>query len=280
MIVRDALPAELAEVGEIRVSAYRAGGHISPDSGYAPVLRALGAADDGTVLVAVAGQGTGQDRGRGTGQDGGRDTGQDRGRGTGQDGGRGTGQDGGRDTGQDRGRDTGQDRGRDTGQDRGRGTGQDGGRGTGQDGGRDTGQDRGRDTGQDRGRGTGQDGGRDTGQDRGPILGTVMLQYWPQAGHVVVGPGEAEIRALAVSPDGQGRGTGRALLRAVIDRAAQTGVRHLVLLTQPDMRRAAHMYQQAGFRRLPDRDWSPEPGLTLLAYGMELTAAAAAAAAG
>ncbi len=162
VIIRDALPGELDEVGEIRVTAYQAGGHMSPDSGYAPVLRALGAAGDGTVLVAVD----------------------------------------------------------------------------------------------------------EADHDR--ILGTVMLQLWPQAGQVVVGPGEAEIRALAVTPAGQGRGTGSALLKAVIERSAQHGVRRLVLLTQPDMLAAQHMYLREGFHRLPERDWSPAPGLTLLAYGRML----------
>jgi len=105
----------------------------------------------------------------------------------------------------------------------------------------------------------------------GRITGTIMLQYWPQAGQVVRGPDEAEIRALAVAPDGQGRGTGRALLRAVIERAAGHGVRHLVLSTLPGMRAAHHLYEQAGFSRLPDRDWSPGPGENLLAYGLILT---------
>lgn len=163
VIVRDASPAELAEVGDIRVAAYLAGGHMSPDSGYAPVLRALGSEGDGTVLVAVAGPGG------------------------------------------------------------------------------------------------------------GPLLGTVMLQYWPDGGQVVT-EHEAEIRALAVAPEGQGQGTGRALLHAAIERAEGAGVRNLVLLTQPDMRAAQHLYRQAGFRRLPDRDWSPGPGVILLAYGLPLPA--------
>jgi ribosomal protein S18 acetylase RimI-like enzyme len=47
-----------------------------------------------------------------------------------------------------------------------------------------------------------------------------------------------------------------------------------VLLTQADMRAAQRLYQRAGFRRLPDRDWSPRPGITLLAYGLPLNAAA------
>lgn len=108
------------------------------------------------------------------------------------------------------------------------------------------------------------------------ILGTVMLQPWPQAGHVVAGPGEAEIRALAVRPEAQGAGVGRALLAAVIDRANREGVRYLVLSTQPDMKAAHHLYSEAGFSRLPERDWSPEPGAPLLAYGKLLRAGAAA----
>lgn len=198
MIVRDALPEELAEVGEIRVSAYLAGGHMSRDSGYAPVLRALGAQGGGTVLVAVSGQDhAGQDHADQDVAD--------------------------------------QDR-------------------TGQD---DVGQDH-------------------AGQDHGRILGTIMLQRGSEAGEVVPGEDEAEdeaaIRALAVSPEGQGKGIGSALLQAAIERAEQTGVRNLFLLTQTDMLAAQRLYRRAGFRRLPGRDWSPRPGVTLLAYGLQLNA--------
>jgi ribosomal protein S18 acetylase RimI-like enzyme len=104
------------------------------------------------------------------------------------------------------------------------------------------------------------------------LTGTVMLQIWPEGGEVVKAPGEGEIRALAVRPDARGTGAGRALLAAVIDRARKVGVRHLVLLTQPEMKTAHHLYEEAGFVRLPERDWSPEPGVTLLAYGMVLAA--------
>ena len=156
MIVRDALPEELAEVGEIRVTAYQQAGFLSPGSEYAPVLRELGSDGDGTVLVAV-------------------------------------------------------------------------------------------------------DGGR--------IVGTVMLR---SGGNVATGQDETEIRALAVTPGGQGNGTGSALLEAVIERAARDGVRQLMLLTQPDMLAARRLYERAGFRRLPDRDWSPVPGFTLLAYCLPL----------
>jgi GNAT superfamily N-acetyltransferase len=161
VIVRDALPGELAEVGEIRVAAYVADGFMSPDSGYAPTLRALGGDGDGEILVAV-----------------------------------------------------------------------------------------------------------DEGDGR--MLGTVTLQFWPHGGEIGVGRDEAEIRALAVTPGEQGRGTGTALLKAVIERAERAGVRRLLLLTQQEMKTAQRMYQRAGFLRLPDRDWSPVEGVNLLAYGLPL----------
>src|SRR5215469_6182353 len=158
MVIRDAYPGELAEVGELRLAAYQADGFLAPDSSYAPRLRELGADGLGVVLVAV-----------------------------------------------------------------------------------------------------------DT--DGEPPFGTVMLQSWPDAGHVVQRPGEGEIRALAVRPAAQGAGVGRALLVAVIDRAVREGIRHLLLFTQPDMKAAQHLYEEAGFIRLPERDWCPEPGEQLLAYG-------------
>ena len=60
----------------------------------------------------------------------------------------------------------------------------------------------------------------------GQLLGTVMLQLPPHAGQVVRAPDEAEVRALAVAPEAQGRGVGRALLRAVAERpnAAGSGI--------------------------------------------------------
>ena len=104
------------------------------------------------------------------------------------------------------------------------------------------------------------------------IIGTIMLQQWPYAGEA--GPGEAEIRALAVRPEVQGQGVGRILLRLLLQRACELGIRHLVLCTEPTMRVAHRLYEQEGFIRLPERDWSPAPGTTLLVYGMRLNATA------
>jgi ribosomal protein S18 acetylase RimI-like enzyme len=171
MLIRDAYPGEQGEIGELRLTAYRADGFLAPDSSYAQRLRELGSDGLGAVLVAVDSAG-------------------------------------------------------------------------------------------------------------GPLLGTVMLQSWPDAGHVVQGPGEGEIRALAVRPEAQGTGIGRALLTAVIDRAIGEGIRHLLLFTQPDMKAAQHLYEEAGFSRLSERDWAPEPGDQLLAYGMLIGAGEAGKPAG
>ncbi len=161
LIVRDARPAELAEIGDLRVAAYEAGGFLSDASHYGETLRTLGHDGSGQILAAVD-------------------------------------------------------------------------------------------------------------ESTGQILGTVMLLLWPHAEHLVQGPDEAEIRALAVAPAARGRGAGRALLQAVIDRARAGGVRHLLLCTQTTMHAAQHLYTEAGFRRLPERDFTPVPGFTLPAYGLLL----------
>ena len=58
MQIRDAQPGELAEIGELRVAAYRSGGFLPAGSSYAQTLRALGADGRGQVLVAEAPDGT------------------------------------------------------------------------------------------------------------------------------------------------------------------------------------------------------------------------------
>ena len=57
MKIREAAPAEMGEIGDIRVAAYQSGGYMSTDSGYAPILRGLGTDGNGEVLVATAAEG-------------------------------------------------------------------------------------------------------------------------------------------------------------------------------------------------------------------------------
>jgi len=164
VIVRDARAGELAGIGELRVAAYRAGGLLAANPGYAEVLRGLGIAGTGEVLVA---------------------------------------------------------------------------------------------------------------EENGRIAGTVMLEPFHRFSEIARSPSEAEVRGLAVAPQEQHRGAGRALVAAVIDRATVKGVHRLVLSTHPAMTAAQHLYRLAGFTRLPERDWSPAPGLSLLAFGLVLPQEAA-----
>lgn len=82
--------------------------------------------------------------------------------------------------------------------------------------------------------------------------------------------GELEFRMLAVAAAARGRGVGEALTRAVLDRARELGRPRVVLCSLDRMRPAHRLYERIGFTRMPDRDWEPEPGVPLLAYGMDL----------
>src|SRR5262249_1660108 len=77
-------------------------------------------------------------------------------------------------------------------------------------------------------------------------------------GEVRLNPGEGEVRALAVARAARGRGIGRALLEAVMRRAATRPGRGVLLLTPPGMRAAPHPDAGARVRPLPRPDhWCP-----------------------
>src|SRR5262249_43550579 len=82
---------------------------------------------------------------------------------------------------------------------------------------------------------------------------------------------EAAIRMLGVDPSAQGRGVGRALLGACLDRARQLGRAAVFLHSAPWMQRAHRLYGGAGFVRVPARDWTPVPEVPLLAFRRDLT---------
>lgn len=82
--------------------------------------------------------------------------------------------------------------------------------------------------------------------------------------------GEASLRMLAVDPAAQGRGAGRALLAACIERARALGRSAVLLHSTPWMPAAHHLYAAAGFDRVPERDWLPVPEVPLLAFRLDL----------
>jgi GNAT superfamily N-acetyltransferase len=102
------------------------------------------------------------------------------------------------------------------------------------------------------------------------LLGS--LTYVPEPGpqgSIATG-NEAEFRTLVVSPDAQGRGIGRGLVRWSIDRARRDGRDRLVLSTMPWMRVAHGLYERMGFVRTPARDWHPRPEIDCWTYALVL----------
>ncbi|MFC3690080.1 GNAT family N-acetyltransferase [Aquipuribacter hungaricus] len=86
----------------------------------------------------------------------------------------------------------------------------------------------------------------------------------------LAGPGEAEMRMLAVAPAARGRGVGRLLTTACVERAREEGCERFVLSSGPRMTGAHAMYEGMGFDRSPERDWSPVPGVDLRTYRLPL----------
>ena len=82
---------------------------------------------------------------------------------------------------------------------------------------------------------------------------------------------EAAVRMLGVDPTVQGRGVGRALVGACVDRARRLGRGAVFLHSTPWMEAAHHLYGMAGFVRVPSRDWVPVPDVPLLAFRCDLT---------
>jgi GNAT superfamily N-acetyltransferase len=103
--------------------------------------------------------------------------------------------------------------------------------------------------------------------EHGTVVGTVTLyleavsEQWRRD--------DAMFRFLAVDPAARGRGIGRTLLEACLERARAAGKRRMALHTTEWMATARGMYERAGFRREPEGDLGV-PGVAILAYAAEL----------
>ena len=102
--------------------------------------------------------------------------------------------------------------------------------------------------------------------DGGALLGTVTRCPVGSPWREISRPGEGEFRMLAVAPEARGRGVGEALTRHVLAVCADAGESAVVISSLAEMTAAHRVYDRLGFRRLPERDWSPLDGVDLIAF--------------
>jgi ribosomal protein S18 acetylase RimI-like enzyme len=105
---------------------------------------------------------------------------------------------------------------------------------------------------------------------RSDVVGSVALVLEGEFGEVLTSEAEAGFRMLVVDPAVRGRGVGELLVQSCLDRARAAGKRRMVLSTDPLMVAAHRLYERLGFTRLPERDWSPLPGVRLMVYARDL----------
>lgn len=106
------------------------------------------------------------------------------------------------------------------------------------------------------------------------LLGTVTFCAVGSAYREIGRDGEGEFRMLAVSPDARGLGVGQALVERCLLRAGELGYAGVRMCSMDRMTSAHRVYERLGFTRAPEDDWSPVPGVNLLAYATTLPTAA------
>ena len=111
-------------------------------------------------------------------------------------------------------------------------------------------------------------------EEDGRIVGSVLL--YP-AGAKLDPPGAGsvtlafpEVRLLAVAPSARGQGIGILLMNECVRRARESGAAALTLHTTEMMRAAMRLYERLGFRRMPELDFEPAPGVTVKGFRLDL----------
>lgn len=106
----------------------------------------------------------------------------------------------------------------------------------------------------------------------GEVVGSVLL--YPPTEKDSYGQGGAahhpELRLLAVAPQVQGLGVGRALVDECVRRARKVGAQKLGLHTSDYMEVATALYQKMGFTRAPAADFEAAGPHTVKGYQLAL----------
>ncbi len=106
--------------------------------------------------------------------------------------------------------------------------------------------------------------------DGDDVVGAVFLVRAGSSYSEIAGPGEVEFRMLAVAPKAQRRGIGELLVRACLDRARAAGAQRVVISARDFIEGPLRLYERMGFVRIPDRDWTPVAGVSLVAMRFDL----------
>lgn len=116
-------------------------------------------------------------------------------------------------------------------------------------------------------------------EESGEVLGSVTFAP-PGTPYAEVSNGdEGEFRMLAVDPAHRRQGVAEALVGVCLERARELGYDGLVLSSLAVQAPAQRIYRRLGFRRDPDRDWSPVEGVDLEAFVLRFDGAAGTGAA-
>lgn len=103
------------------------------------------------------------------------------------------------------------------------------------------------------------------------LLGTVTwCPYGSADAQLAKQPHQGEFRTLSIAPEARGRGIGRALVEACLDRARDAGLTEVLLFSLKEMLPAHRLYDRLGFVRRVDLDWTPEPDVDLWAFSLTL----------
>lgn len=106
--------------------------------------------------------------------------------------------------------------------------------------------------------------------DTSDLLGTVTYCPTGSVYREIAEDGEGEFRMLGVAAKARGLGIGTALTRHCIQRSRDLSFDRVVMCSASYMTTAHRLYERLGFTRLPERDWSPRPGVDLFAFTLDL----------
>ena len=104
----------------------------------------------------------------------------------------------------------------------------------------------------------------------GRLVGTATITPAGSEHAEIARPGELEFRYLGVYPQAWGRGVAVALVDAIVAHAREAGLARVVCCVIDWNEPGHRLYLRYGFARAEPRDWTPAPGIRLLAYELTL----------